>query len=182
MKTYPCSSIAEYEWLVRHPQLREQISKSNPDDGQALQAAIKLVELHVLKRLPYRSNSAKLVAALYRQGVDQAALATALAYAWLNEKDEFEVQLESRWWDPRSTWMRLLVSLLISLALLVVGVRVMRHVNPELDLIVLALPALLGLVGSVMTAVVFVLWSRLLRVSTHVVIGARKWRPRGLEQ
>eukprot|EP01136_Pigoraptor_vietnamica_P009806 Opistho-1_new@46722 len=112
MKTYPCSSIAEYEWLVRHPQLREQISNSNPDDRQALQAAIKLVELHVLKRLPYRSNSAKLVAALYRQGVDQAALATALAYAWLNEKDEFEVQLESRWWDLRSTWMRLLVSLL----------------------------------------------------------------------
>lgn len=182
MKTYPCSRIAEYEWLVRHPELREQVGNTNLDDAQALQAAVKLVELHVLKRLPYRSNSAKLVAALYRQGVDQAALASALAYAWLNEKDEFVVQLESRWWDPRSTWMRLLASLLIALALLVVGVRVMRHVNPELDLIVLALPALLGLVGSVLTAVVFVLWSRLLRVSTHVVAGARRWLTKDHEQ
>lgn len=182
MKTYPCSRITEYDWLLRHPELREQISNSNVDDAQALQAAAKLVELHVLKRMPYRSNSAKLVAALYRQGVDQAALAAALAYAWLHEKDEFEVQLESRWWDPRSTWMRLLVSLLIALSLLIVGVRVMRHVNPELDLIVLALPALLGLVGFVLTAGVFVLWSRLLHISTNVVAGTSKWRNRAHEQ
>jgi hypothetical protein len=164
MKSYPCSDLPEFAWLEQHPQLKSEILQRFEGEDAQLREATRLVKLHVFKRIPYRGSSARFIAGLQMQGVDADALARALAQAWLLGSDEFTVPRKSWIAELNSTWMRLLVSLAMALLILVTGMRVLRHVNRELDLYLLAIPPLIAIIGFALTALIFVVWSRVLKL------------------
>lgn len=176
MASYRCSDLAEFAWLLSHPQIRSEILQGVEGEGAQLQAAIRAVELHVFKRIPYRSDGARFVMRLRHQGCGHEALAQALALAWLQGSDEF--WLPRKRWHERlvSTWTLLGISLVLALLLTLFGMQALRQLSPEVDLYLLAFPPLLALIGFPLTGVIFMLLQKGVDVLLHAV-GSREQRP-----
>jgi uncharacterized integral membrane protein len=168
MKLYPCSQIPEFDWLVSQKQLKAEILQKFEREDQQLEEAIRLVNLHVIKRIPYRSQSGLFIARLKQQEIKQNDIVNALAQAWLQESQEFRLP-KKKWQDfVKSTWVLLIISFILSLLLLILGVKIIRHINPELDAYLLAFPPLLAIVGFFLVSIIFALLYRLAKIYSRV--------------
>lgn len=168
-KAYPCSHLPEYAWLAAQDGLRSELIQKHTDTALRHQEARTLVELHVLGKVRYGSESARFIATLRRGGVDKPVVADSLARAWLAGADEFEVPQQPRGHVLRQSWALVLVSMSVALVTLVATVFWLRKVNPDLELYFLALPPLMGLVGYAVAAAVFTFLRRMTRKQSPAV-------------
>ncbi len=151
VSAFSCSQLPEFAWLMRNTALKTDVLQrhkgaSDPAHAQLLDAT-ELVELHVFRRMDYRGDGHAFLNRLLHKGYDREQVAQALAIAWLDGNDQFELPRPSRWHLVHKLWAQVLFSLLVSIGILALGLKVLKHSHPDLALIVLALPPLLGIAG-----------------------------------
>lgn len=148
---FSCSKLPEFDWLKRNTLLKTDIMQkhegaSDPSHARVLEAA-ELVELHVFKRMDYKGDGHAFLNRLLHQAYAREQVAQALAKAWLSDQEYFELPRRSRWHLVHKLWAQVLFSLLLSIGLLSLGLKVLRHSHPNFAVALLALPPLLGIVG-----------------------------------
>ena len=148
-----------------------EIKEQHPHTEKLLQVATYLVKLHLTKRIAYRSASNNFMAKLLQQGVSRELFARALAQAWLNGQDSFEVPRRSRWLLVHSMAVHLVLALGVAISIISVSIRVLRHVNPELDTYLITIPPLLAMLGSVLTAMAYMGITRLVSLLPNAYSG-----------
>lgn len=168
MTASSCSSLPEFNWLERHPQLRAEILQRQHTDAEgSLQQAQALVELHVFKRMDYRGEGNAFVARLMRKGHTRDQIARAVGQAWLSGNDSFELPRPSRWLGLHTLKFQLLLSLGVTLLVVILVVKWLEHAHPEIEVYLLTIPPLLSVIAFVILALVYWLIKTLVDLSTH---------------
>ncbi len=166
--SFSCSLMPEFEWLQLHSKLRNDILSSHEGQADRLQAQLKdamaMVELHVFQRMNYRGHGHAVLNRLLNKGYAREQITQALSLAWLNEQDHFELPKRSPWLWVHSLWSQLLFSLTVSISMLGMGLKLLRHSHPAVAVYVLSLPPLLGIAGFALLFPVLWLLKKLLRL------------------
>jgi hypothetical protein len=121
--------------------------------------------------MDYRGDGHAFLNRLLHQAYAREQVAQALAKAWLSDLDHFELHRRSRWHLVNKLWAQVLFSLLVSIGLLALGLKVLRHSHPNLAVVVLALPPLLGIVGFCLLFPILWLLKRLIRQHSQPGMG-----------
>lgn len=160
--SFSCSEIEAFAWLSSQAPLRAAVLQRFAEAPERVREAQALIDLHVLSKIRYDSDDALLLRKLRHQGVGRDELLVALAQAWLDDTDRFEVGLRSRWTELLGSPALIAVSFLVALAFLVGGALWLWRVNRELESYFLVLPPLLGVVGYAVGIVVYRVLRRVL--------------------
>lgn len=164
---FSCSQLPEFDWLRQQTALKTELLQkhfgSNDPAKARLDEAIELVDLHVFKRMNYRGDGHAFVNRLMHKGYSSEQIAQALAQAWLNGLNKFELPRRSRWQLVHKLWAQLLFSLVVSIGLLALSLKIIRHSHPTAMVYLLAFPPLLGIVGFCLLFPVLWLVKRLVR-------------------
>lgn len=151
MTEFSCSQLPEFAWLERNTTLKTETMQKHEGASDAVQARLNdatvLVELHVFKRMDYRGDGHAFLNRLLHKGYAREQIAQALAKAWLSEQEQFELPRRSRWQLVHKLWAQVVFSLITSIGILALALKVLRHSHPAVAIYVLALPPLLGIAG-----------------------------------
>lgn len=161
LRLYNCSSIPEFSWLASQEHLRAGILRRESSASERMREAQALVDLHVLGKIRYSDDTARFIGQLRRQGIGRDALLAALAQAWLDGRDQFEVGVQPRWRGLLGTPALVAASLLVALSSLALTSLWLWRTHREMESYLLALPALMGIAGYGLTVAVYMLLRRI---------------------
>lgn len=145
--TYPCSSIREYERFVQDDFLKNSLLAEAAEPAAFLEKAEQVIRQHVLAAIPNPGPdcSYAFLARLRAQGYDNGQVSRALAQAWLNGDDFFELPAYDLLTRLDKPLIRGAIAVLGALLLLLVFLLFLRKVNPDLAVAMLAFGPLMGI-------------------------------------
>jgi hypothetical protein len=126
-KAYPCADVPEFEALRCQAIFTQALQRDSQSRDDFIARAGAIILQQVLLSRPYRRSGQHLLDRLGKQGYSNAELAQALATAWLDNASDFYVaktKLSDRFASP---FMRIILSIALSLSTLFLGFYALWH-------------------------------------------------------
>ena len=143
----PCADIPEFQRFTQQDYRKKALLDQTGGGEAFVEAAARTIRKNVLQALPYASPSGKYIHQLRHAGIADDVLDRALARAWLEGAEQFQVPRPRKRDRLYSTVALLGYSVVIVVAGLISMVMYFRHAHPVWAETLLAVPPLLAICG-----------------------------------